>query len=155
MAGAKMWSKWGSDAEHLVKEDIVDSTSTPDLPELLAQFLPIAMQDLKLKNLPKIKLEKHLTADDGQATFGRFVNDSEEIHLGIADRHPLDILRTLAHELCHYKQHTLKELTAGSGRTGSPEENEAHVMAGIVMRHFNKKYPNDISLKPVELKGGE
>lgn len=126
--------------------------SEPDFPELLKEFLPLAMKNLKLKNLPKINLEKHIETHDGQATFGRYVNGENVIHLAIADRHPLDILRTLAHELCHYKQDTLKELTTGSGRTGSPEENQAHVMAGIIMRHFNKAHPELIKLNPIEMK---
>lgn len=128
-----------------------ESKEEPQLPELLAKFLPMAMKTLKLNNLPKINLEKHVETHDGQATFGRYVNDENLIHLAIADRHPLDILRTLAHELCHYKQDTLQELTTGSGRTGSPEENEAHVMAGIIMRHFNKAYPEMIKLNPIDM----
>ena len=39
----------------------------------------------------------------------------------------------------------------GSGETGSPIENEAHVIAGIIMRHFNKKYPEAVLSKPLEL----
>jgi len=130
----------------------INSNSDAEFPNLLAKFLPIAMQDLKLDKLPKIKLEKHIQDKDGQATFGRFVNNTCTIHLAIADRHPVDILRTLAHELTHYKQYTLNELTSGSGRTGSPEENQAHVMAGIIMRHFNKSFPTGVNLTPIELK---
>ena len=39
----------------------------------------------------------------------------------------------------------------GAGETGSPIENEAHWVAGIIMRHFNKKYPDAIKSKPLEL----
>ena len=58
----------------------------------------------------------------------------------------LDVLRTLAHELTHYKQYLKKQLNKDSGKTGSPQENEAHAKAGIIMRHFNKLYPNLINL---------
>jgi Zn-dependent peptidase ImmA (M78 family) len=57
------------------------------------------------------------------------------------NRHPNDILRTIAHELVHYKQDTEHRLEPDSGTTGSPEENQANAVAGIVMRHFNKQYP--------------
>ena len=96
-------------------------------------------------------IEKHIETHDGQATFGRFVNDENVIHLAIADRHPLDTLRTLAHELVHYKQFTEHELNHDSGTTGSPEENEAHAIAGIIMRHFNKAYPELIKLNPINM----
>jgi Zn-dependent peptidase ImmA (M78 family) len=79
--------------------------------------------------------------EDGQATFGRYVQEENVIYLGIADRHPVDILRTLAHELVHAKQDMEGKLYNGAGETGSPIENEAHMIAGIIMRHFNKKFP--------------
>ena len=92
--------------------------------------------------------QKHIH-DDEQPTFGRYENDKNTLYVALANRHPNDILRTVAHELQHYKQDTEHRLEVDSGRTGSPEENEAHAMAGIVMRHFNKKYPEYLSDKPV------
>ena len=138
------------DFDRAVKQ-LKESKESPDLPELLAKFLPIAMKELKISKLPKIKLEKHIETHDGQASFGRFVNDENVIHLPLADRHPLDTLRTLAHELVHYKQFTEHELNHDSGTTGSPEENEAHAIAGIIMRHFNKAYPELIKLNPINM----
>lgn len=123
----------------------------PDFPSILAKFLPIAMKDLGINKLPRINLEKHLETHNGQATFGRFVNDENAIHLAIADRHPIDILRTLAHELTHFRQFMNKQLNHNSGETGSPEENEAHVMAGIIMRHFDKAYPDLLKLNPLDM----
>lgn len=117
----------------------------PDLPDLLEKFLPFAMKELNLSKLPKIKLEKQVM-DFEQPTFGRFINDANVIQLGLKNRHPLDILRTLAHELVHFKQNLENRLDAHSGDTGSPEENEAHIRAGIIMRNFNKRYPHYFSL---------
>ena len=36
-----------------------------------------------------------------------------------------------------------------SGKTGSPEENQAHEIAGVIMRNFNKKYPEYLKSKPL------
>ena len=58
-------------------------------------------------------------------------------------------MRTLAHELTHYKQDITKGLNANSGDTGSPEEDEANAMAGRIMRHFDEKYPHAFETKPV------
>jgi len=47
-----------------------------------------------------------------------------------------------------YEQGRLKD-SIEDGADGSDIENEAHAMAGIVMRHFNKKYPQYLSSKPM------
>jgi len=121
-----------------------------DLVQAFRDFLPLAMDELKLSKLPKIKLEKEVE-DPEQPTFGRFINDLQTIQLGVANRHIIDILRTLAHELVHYKQMINGQLKDDSGETGSPEENEAHTVAGIIMRNFNKQYPQYFQTKPLEL----
>jgi hypothetical protein len=38
-----------------------------------------------------------------------------------------------------------------SGETGSPAENEANELAGIVMREFNKANPEFLRASPVQL----
>jgi pyrimidine deaminase RibD-like protein len=132
-----------TDTKHSIDED--------EMMVMVKEFLPVAMKDLKIKRLPHIVLQPYVEEHDGQATFGRFVDAEERIYLGIADRHPVDILRTLAHELVHFKQYEDDKMYPGAGQTGSPIENEAHVVAGIIMRHFNKKYPMAIKSKPLEL----
>ena len=121
---------------------------TQNFTEMFKKFLPIAMHYLKLDSLPTMKFEKTIH-DQQQPTFGKFDNESNVLHVALANRHPNDILRTIAHELQHYKQGTEHRLEPDSGETGSPIENEAHAMAGIVMRHFNKKYPQYLSSKPM------
>ena len=119
--------------------------------ELFAKFLPLAMRDLGLTMLPKIVPELRIESTDGQASFGRFVDGEMIIQLAMANRHPVDILRTLAHELVHYKQKTLGKIKHDSGETGSPEENQANTIAGIIMRHFNKEYPDAVNMQPIDL----
>lgn len=121
----------------------------PDLPEMFRSFLPFVMKQLGLEKLPKIVLAKEIKSGTGQPTFGRFVNNEQTIYLAIANRHPNDILRTLAHELTHFKQYINGELDSYSGKTGSPEENEANALAGIMMRHYNNQHPDSLNLKPV------
>ena len=116
--------------------------------EMFEKFLPLAMKYLELKRLPKIIFQKHIKTT-GQPTFGMYVVGENTLYVALVNRHPNDILRTIAHELQHYKQDTEHSLHDESGETGSPEENEAHAMAGIVMRHFNKMYPEYLSDRPV------
>ena len=116
--------------------------------EMFKKFLPIAMKYIKLDSLPKMHFEPHIR-DVHQPTFGMYENGNHVLHVALLNRHPNDILRTVAHELVHYKQDTEHELGDDSGTTGSPHENEAHAVAGIVMRHFNKKYPEYLNSKPI------
>jgi hypothetical protein len=116
--------------------------------EMFKKFLPLAMHYIGLKGLPKMVF-LHKLDDDEQPTFGRYVNDEKTLYVTLANRHPNDILRTIAHELTHYKQDTEHQLQANSGKTGSPHENEANATAGIVMRHFNKNYPQYLVVKPL------
>jgi hypothetical protein len=118
----------------------ISESKNPDLMKAFADFMPLAMKELNLTSLPKIKLEKHVAKHD-QPTFARYVNDEYTVHLAIQDRQPMDILRTLAHELVHFKQQMQNKLDKHSGDTGSAEENEARAEAGVIMRHFAKKHP--------------
>jgi hypothetical protein len=116
--------------------------------EIFSKFMPLAVKIIGLKSLPKIVFEKEIE-NSNQPTFGKYVNDEHILHVGLANRHPNDILRTLAHELVHYKQDTEHQLDDESGNTGSPAENEANAIAGVVMRYFNKMYPEYLKSKPI------
>lgn len=129
---------------------IFESTSpkTKQFVKMFEKFLPVAMKYIGLKSLPKIIFEKSV-GDTSQPTFGKYVNGEHTLYVALANRHPNDILRTIAHELTHFRQDTENQLNSTSGETGSPIENEANSTAGIVMRHFNKMYPEYLSLKPI------
>ena len=118
--------------------------------DALRDFLPIAIKHLKLDHVPKIKLVKELT-DTHVPTFGRFENETRIITVVIDKRQPVDIIRTLAHEMVHYAQGQEHQLASGSWHTGSPEENQAHFEAGIMMREFDKQFPKYLSADPVIL----
>jgi hypothetical protein len=128
-----------------VKEDVSDQV---DFMDMMSKFLPICMKEIGLTKLPKFKLVKFVN-DNDQPTFGRFENDKLLITLGLSGRHPLDILRTLAHELVHFKQLLDGKINNDSGNTGSPQENEANAVAGIIMRHWNKANPEYFHEKPM------
>lgn len=59
----------------------------------------------KIDRPPKIFFdEDQANADDIFGKTGYYDPDKEEIHLFITDRHPKDILRSLAHEMVHHEQ---------------------------------------------------
>lgn len=110
-----------------------------DFMAAMEDFLPMAMEEIGLDSLPKIKLVRRVP-DPEQPTFGKYVNDKHVLYVGVENRHIVDVLRTLAHELVHYKQDTENRLNSHSGDTGSDIENEANAKAGVIMRKFNKAH---------------
>ncbi len=120
-----------------------------DFIKYMRDFLILCKKELKLEKLPRIIWMIEGTIGTDQPTFGRFNNKDETIKIIIVNRNILDICRTLAHELAHYKQWLNNKIGPKSGLTGSPQENEAHAIAGIIMRHFGKKYPELFTSKPL------
>jgi pterin-4a-carbinolamine dehydratase len=127
-----------------------DYNKEPLFIQALRDFLPVALKVLDLDHIPKIVLKKELH-NTNVPTFGRFTNEDKVVYCVINNRHPNDILRTLAHELAHYGQGQEHELSSGSWHTGSPVENDAHVKAGIIMRHFNTEFPKYLKAAPIVL----
>ena len=115
--------------------------------DALRDFLPIAIAHLELDHIPKIKLVKSL--DD--TTFGHFNSNEQVIYAVVANRNPVDILRTIAHEMTHYKQGQEHQLTNDSGETGSTVEDEANAEGGVIMREFNEQFPQYLQSSSVQL----
>jgi hypothetical protein len=69
------------------------------------------------------------------------------IHLSVINRHPIDILRTLAHEYVHYKQ--IVDGKQIKSHAGSPSENEANAKAGEIMRKYGRLHPELFDLMPI------
>jgi hypothetical protein len=74
-------------------------------------------------------------------TFGLFDPNTNSISVAYQDRHIMDVLRTLGHELVHHKQREEDRIQPGDGETGSEIENEANAQAGVLMRDFADQNP--------------
>jgi hypothetical protein len=107
--------------------------------EELINFLRFTCEYLEIDSIPKIKLlDKPIRSSDANS-FAAFQPSSNTIILYTKNRHILDVMRSLAHEMVHYKQSmTGREL---DGSTGSTDENEANAVAGQIMRLYGKKHP--------------
>ena len=75
---------------------------------------------------------------DPDITTGSYNPIDRKILILSKDRALIDILRSIAHEIVHQHQHIKGELHSTSGDTGSDHENEAHALAGILMRKYHK-----------------
>jgi hypothetical protein len=131
-----------------IYEIICENTSHSDAETMIKKFIDFAKAELKLKSLPEITLYTNSNHSTKYSSFGGYGNHS--IMITISNRHPVDVMRTLAHELVHYKQDLDNKLNQDSGRDGSPEENEANAMAAVIMRKWGKRHPNLFSTRAIE-----
>jgi Zn-dependent peptidase ImmA (M78 family) len=103
-------------------------------------FVNFVKDELGLSSLPKVIVIDDPKFSIDNKTFGCFNLGTDEIKIQTAQRHPLDVYRTLAHELVHYHQkQSGKEM---SGETGSECENEANSKAGEILRKYTKTIMN-------------
>lgn len=103
---------------------------------MVTHLLQLCKQELELQDLPPINFVEEQTVG-GSSSFGEFSENG--IDVVVVGRHPMDIMRTLAHELVHWKQRV--EGLELDGSDGSDTENQANAIAGIVMRKFGHMYP--------------
>ena len=107
----------------------------------LVDFVKFSCKELGLHTIPKIKLLNKPVSNSPNNSFAAYRPGAAEIMLYASNRHILDVLRSLCHEMVHYLQDLNDELTANSGVTGSDQENEANAVAGQIMRKYGKLHP--------------
>ncbi len=108
---------------------------------MLDNFFEMCKEELELDELPPIELVSDQPTVEG-SSFGVFTD--EGLKVVTMNRHPMDVFRTLAHELTHWKQRLIGLPMDGSD--GSDTENQANATAGIIMRKFGKAYPECFTL---------
>ena len=123
------------DAADLLKENLSESKT-----KSIQHFVEFASKRLKLQETPKINLITGKEFAEVKASLGGFNPDTKEIYVSTEGRLTADILRTLAHEMVHRKQDELGLVRnpQKDGMDGSPIENQAHAVAGILMREYGR-----------------
>jgi Zn-dependent peptidase ImmA (M78 family) len=119
-----------------------DSMSIDKRDDIVDKFIKFVDSELELNGeYPEIKLVDDVETAKEMKSYGRYMPDKNELLVVTANRALADSLRTIAHELVHHKQGIDGKLNNNSGATGSPEENEANAVAGVIMRKFGKENP--------------
>ena len=110
---------------------------------VLKDFIEFCVNELKIETMPTIKLRRDPQWPVVHRTFGRYINDKHTLEVAFGQRHIMDVLRTVAHELTHKHQHERDgaKMDATAGETGSPWENEANARAGVLMRDYGRMHP--------------
>jgi hypothetical protein len=135
----------------LVKEILTEGLAKRDTYKILLDFIKFAAEDLELKSLPKFDFRFDNARSLQHHSFGGYAPGAEHITITVKHRHIMDVCRTLAHELVHYKQDLDTQLDdPDAGTTGSPQENEANARAAVIMRNWGKKHPNLFDKESIE-----
>ena len=113
----------------------------PDLDKetlaLLVKFLKYAISELKLQDV-EIKIRLLSKSPNEPITTGCYSPQNKTISTICDGRHMIDYCRTIAHELTHMKQDVDNRINGNEQEIGGEIENEANVIAGIVMKKFIK-----------------
>ena len=124
----------------LVKKLLREKITEQNQNRLFKEFILFASEILSISEdeIPNIVFQ---TTRDGLKTTASY--QTGLIRIYVKDRAVVDALRSLAHELTHCKQDIEGRITdpLSDGQTGSPIENEANIMAGIIMRQFGEIHP--------------
>lgn len=115
---------------------------------LVSTFVKFVIQELELPSLPRSI--KFADADYAMQhlSFGTYNPMTDEVTIVKENRHPVDVLRTLAHELVHHWQRINGKTLDGTD--GSDIENEANALAGELMRKFRTIRPEMFSGPRIE-----
>lgn len=120
----------------LTEEPIRDDGSL----SVIKDFVDFTCDRIGLERPPKIKLIRDPKLASERRSFGGYMPGGG-IEITIGNRHIMDVLRTLAHEMVHHKQDVDGRLNDDSGKDGSEHENEANAKAAVVMRLWGKMNP--------------
>jgi hypothetical protein len=122
-----------------VTEILTEGLNKKDTYGILHEFIGFAAEHIGLDQLPKFDFMFNTDRSLQHKSFGGY--GGKHIAITVVNRHIMDVCRTLAHELVHFKQDLDDKLNDKSGETGSPEENEANAQAAVIMRNWGKKHP--------------
>lgn len=115
---------------------------------ILDKFVEFAASELDLKQLPEINFFTDTARSVKHKSFGGYGDNS--INITVVNRHIMDVCRTLAHELVHFKQDSEGRITSqDDGNDGSDIENEANARAAVVMRKWGKMHPEMFKLPAI------
>jgi hypothetical protein len=128
-----------------VNENLSDSKKSN-----IQNFIEYGTKRLKLKEQPRIQFIEGEEYAHAQSSLGGYNPITKQIYVAVEGRLTADILRTLAHEMVHRKQDEMGLVgdPTKAGADGSPVENQAHAVAGILMREYgrlNKEIYTEVS----------
>lgn len=131
-------------AKDNLREDVLNEDMTrKEFDGHLKSFIKFTADKLGFDEMPEV-IYKDADDHGDQPSFGGYAPGDKKLVVMTKNRHPMDIFRTVAHELVHHKQNLdgrLGKDIKQEGSTGSDIENEANSEAGKIMRYFGRENP--------------
>lgn len=128
-----------------IKQLLREAIMTKDKEDVLdvSDFVNFAKKLLAIDDDVKVELAFEKTPD--LRTTAYYHNSDHRVKVYVKDRAKIDVMRSIAHELVHHKQNIIGKLTdpEKDGADGSPIENEANALAGVIMRKWGRLHPED------------
>lgn len=124
--------------KQLLRERLLTKTDLDT--RAVADFVNFAKQYLGITDGIQVLLAYVRTPD---LVTTAYYNMNGFIKIYAKDRAIIDVCRSIAHELVHHKQNIEKRLlnAVKDGEDGSPIENEANAVAGVIIRKYGKLHP--------------
>jgi len=126
--------------KHLIRERLLTQDEF-DIRQM-ADFTNFAKECLNINDDIKIELAFERTPDLTTTAYYSYGGEGL-IKIYVKNRAMIDVCRSLAHELVHHQQFLEGRLLNGAkdGEDGSPIENEANAVAGVIIRKWGKLHP--------------
>jgi hypothetical protein len=129
------------------KQFLEDSTDD----NIVQDFIQHVATELGIDPVPEIHLHTDPAWSEHNQSFGRYDPESHTLNVSMPNRHVMDVLRTVAHELVHCSQNQQHgQLPDDAGETGSRWENDANARAGIIMRDWANSHPEHFAHNALE-----
>jgi hypothetical protein len=88
--------------------------------DIVQDFIQQVTMELGIDPMPEIHLHTDPEWSENNHSFGRYDPDSHTLNVSMPNRHVMDVLRTVAHELVHCSQNQQHgSLPDDAGETGS------------------------------------
>ena len=118
---------------------------------IVQDFIQQITTELGIDPVPEIHLHTDPSWSEHNQSFGRYDPESHTLNVSMPNRHVMDVLRTVAHELVHCSQNQQHgSLPDDAGATGSRWENDANARAGIIMRDWANSHPEHFAHDALE-----
>jgi len=121
-------------------KDIINESTLSDHEDELRDFVKWTCDKLKIKKMPRLEFQDSKESGDQKKT-AHFDMQDGMIWIYTGNRNLADIMRSVAHELTHYKQDEKGQVTPDQSYPGSPIEQQADAVAGYLMKLYMDKDP--------------
>jgi hypothetical protein len=121
-------------------KDIVNESTLSDHEDELRDFVKWTCDKLKIKKMPRLEFQDSKESGDQKKT-AHFDMEDGMIWIYTGNRNLADIMRSVAHELTHYKQDEKGQVSPDQSYPGSPIEQQADAVAGYLMKLYMDKEP--------------